>query len=128
MMNSVGISQGVYIAPKKVDGKTHSRKDELTSYRTVLNVASDNLCIAAQEGNKEAYELCTQIIDFTQAKIDSIIEQEDKHSYKKADVSSASIKSAIENTDMALDTVNKAVNTAAKTTGIVAGSKLSLIA
>ena len=43
MMNSVGVSQGVYITPKKVDGKTHSRKDELTSYRTVLNVASDNL-------------------------------------------------------------------------------------
>ena len=119
MMNSVGMSQGVYIAPKKIDGKTHSRKDELTSYRTVLNVASDNLCIAAQEGNKEAYELCTKIIDFTQAKIDRIIEQEDKHSYKKVDVTSEGVKTAV-------DSADKFVNTAIKATGAVAGSKLSL--
>ena len=52
--------------------------------------------------------------------------------YKNGDVASKlvveCVGAAIENTDMALDTVNKAVNTAAKTTGIVAGSKLSLIA
>ena len=128
MMNSLGVSQGVYITPKKVDGKTHSRKDELTSYRTVLNVASDNLCIAAQEGNKEAYELCTRIIDFTQAKIDSIIEQEDNHSYKKSDIASSSVKAAIDNADKVLDTADKAVNTALKATGAVAGSRLSLSA
>ena len=128
MVNSVGVSQGVYITPKKVDGKTHSRKDELTSYRTVLNVASDNLCIAAQEGNKEAYELCTRIIDFTQAKIDSIIQQEDNHSYKKSDIASSSVKAAIDNADKVLDTADKAVNTALKATGAVAGSRLSLSA
>ena len=51
--------------------------------------------------------------------IDSIIEQEDKHSYTKVDVTSEGVKTAV-------DSADKFVNTAIKATGAVAGSKLSL--
>lgn len=132
MINSVGMNQNQYVAPQKVSGKTHCRKDELSSYRTVLNIASDNLCIAAQEGNMEAYDLCTKVIDFTQAKIDSIIAQEDNHYYKTSDISMSKKQNTAEVMDKMVNTADKSVDIANKVVsnsskGLAAGKLLDLV-
>ena len=119
MVSSVGISQGQYVAPTKTNGKNHCRKDELTAYRETIAIANQHMISSALAKDNDAVACWSKIIDDSQAKIFAIIEQEDNHSYKKADVTSASVKSAIESTD-------KAIDTALKATGVVAGSKLSL--
>ena len=128
MMNSVGIPQGQYVAPTKTNGKNHCRRDELTAYRETIAIANQCMIGAAIEKDNEAVSCWSKITDAAQAKIFAIIEQEDNHSYKKADMTSSGVKSAIDNADKAIDTANKAVNTAIKATGVVAGSKFSKIA
>ena len=128
MVNSVGISQGQYVVSTKTNGKNHCRKDELTAYRETIAIANQCMIGAAMEKDNEAVSCWSKIIDATQAKIFAIIEQEDNHSYKKADITSSGVKEAIDNADRAVDTANKAVNAAIKATGVVAGSKFSKIA
>ena len=128
MVNSVGISQGQYVASTRANGKNHCRKDELTAYRETIAIANQCMIGAAMEKDNDAVSCWSKIIDATQAKIFAIIEQEDNHSYKKADITSSGVKAAIDNADKAVDTANKAVNTAIKATGVVAGSKFSKIA
>ena len=128
MVSSVGISQGQYVAPTKTNGKNHCRKDELAAYRETIAIANQQMINAAIEKDNDSVACWSKIIDASQAKIFAIIEQEDNHSYKKADISSSSVKTAIDNADKVLDTADKAVNTALKATGVVKGSRLSLSA
>lgn len=125
MVNSVGISQGQYVAPTKANGKSHCRKDELAAYRETIAIANQYMIGAAIEKDNDPVSCWSQIIDTTQAKIFAIIEQEDNHSYKKADVASSNVKSAIDNADRMVETADKALNTAIKATGAVAGSRFS---
>lgn len=128
MVNSVGISQGQYVAPCKTNGKNHCRKDELTAYRETISIANQHMIGAALEKDNEAVNCWSKIIDDAQAKIFAIIDQEDKHSYKKSDVKSENIKTAVDSVEKVVDTADKAVNTAVKVTGAVSGAKLSLSA
>lgn len=128
MVNSVGISQGQYVSSTKTNGKNHCRKDELSAYRETIAIANQCMIGAAMEKDNDAVTCWSKIIDATQAKIFAIIEQEDNHSYKKADIASSGVKETIDTVDRAVDTANKAVNTAIKATGVVAGSKFSKIA
>lgn len=121
MVNSVGISQGQYAMPTKTNGKNHCRKDELSAYRETIAIANQQMISAAIEKDNDAVNCWSKIIDATQEKIFAIIEQEDKHFYKKADVTSSSVKTVV-------DSADKVVNTTIKATGAVAGSKLSLSA
>ena len=128
MVNSVGISQGQFVSSAKANGKSHCRKDELAAYRETIAIANQCMIGAAIEKDNDAVSCWSKIIDATQAKIFAIIDQEDNHSYKKADVNSSNVKSVIDNADRMVETADKAVNTAIKATGVVAGSKFSRIA
>ena len=115
MVNSVGISQGQYVAPCKTNGKNHCRKDELTAYRETISIANQHMIGAALEKDNEAVNCWSKIIDDAQAKIFAIIDQED-------------IKTAVDSVEKVVDTADKAVNAAVKVTGAVSGAKLSLSA
>ncbi len=129
MVNSVGISQGQqYVVPNKTNGKNHCRKDELTAYRETISIANQHMISAALAKDNDAVACWSKIIDDSQSKIFAIIEQEDNHSYKKADGTANGVKSIIDTADKAIDSTDKLINTAIKATGAIAGSRLSLSA
>ena len=128
MVNSVGISQAQYAAQSKPNGKSHCRNDELTAYRETIAIANQQMINAAIEKDNDAVSCWSKIIDATQEKIFAIIDQEDNHTYKKSDITSSKVRTAIDNADKVIDTADKAVNTALKATGVVKGTRLSLSA
>lgn len=126
MTNNVGMTQTAYIAPQKVNGKTHRRENELASYRETLNNACDQLCRAAEERDFEACDYFHKIIDKAQENINNIIAQEDNHYYKTSDISMEKMDKIVDTADKTVDITEKGVSNFEKHT--MPGKLLNCIA
>lgn len=91
----------------KVSGKTHVRTDELTSYREFICEANTKRLEAIKDGNIELAQYYSSEIDKAQAQINTIINQEDAHANRTADVVSNGFKQVADTTIKVADTTTR---------------------
>ena len=72
--------------PLRTSGKTHNRKNELAMYRKFLILMTEGMIKALEKGDKDLCQRYNEEIDKFQECIFKIIEQENSHFNKKADI------------------------------------------
>ena len=112
----------------KYNGNVHNRKNELKSYRKMIDRANNNLEKAVNQGNFEEADYWSKTIDATQARISGIIEQEDGFSCKKPEIYGGYVSATTKGVDSLVDSGVKVVEVIPKTAADTVGEVLNTVA
>lgn len=114
--------------PVKYNGNVHNRKNELKSYRKMIDRANNNLERAVNQGNYDEADYWSKTIDATQARIAGIIDQEDNHSYKKPETYNTYVKTTTDGIDSVVNSGVRVVESIPKAPVKAAGEILDMVA